>query len=654
MNNRAKSTPVTVLLADDSITIRRYARSILEEGDDECRVIECEHGGQVLQWLSAALDEEFPDLIILDRNMPVLTGDETVRILKLNTAWQCIPILFLTAQSDYDDIYSAKSALGVDGYLCKPFEPSALITEVRKLANSAADPNNLGLSDHSGAEGTSLEPSGQDNHQEIGEGLVQLFLEEAREHTEQIRENLISVRDGADATTWQAICYSAHTIKGSAGIVGLEIHSRLGKVIEDYSRTVSQQPVLFEVSHLDLLEEAVGLLRDLNESTTIHSDDQNPGILESVNELEMMLGRLISSNDSSRSDRESAEPMETPVLLEGNPKNTVEESLESEQGVELSKGGPEVDGTEKAAVVVLLIDDQKLVGETVRRMLADQPGTEFHFCSNPLDAVQVAKNIRPTVILQDLVMPQLDGLELVRHFRSESVLRDVPLIVLSGTEDPKTKAKAFALGANDYMVKLPDAVEVIARIRYHSRGYLNLLEREAHLTRITWLAEHDTLTGCLNRRTWYDRMVEAAGSMPSGASLAVAICDIDFFKKINDTYGHLCGDEALKHFVNVLQMELANAGVLGRWGGEEFGIFLPLTSEATKPLEEAVTTLNAVRMSIEHAPLSWENETVSITMSVGVALCDSAKSKSIGTVLSRADEGVYRAKESGRNQVVPM
>ena len=304
--------------------------------------------------------------------------------------------------------------------------------------------------------------------------------------------------------------------------------------------------------------------------------------------------------------------------------------------------------------MVLLIDDQKLVGETVRRMLADQPGTEFHFCSNPLDAVQTAKELRPTVILQDLVMPQLDGLELVRHFRSEPVLRDVPLIVLSGTEDPKTKAKAFALGANDYMVKLPDAVEVIARIRYHSRGYLNLLEREAHLTRITWLAEHDTLTGCLNRRTWYDRMVEAAGSLSSGDSLAVAICDIDFFKKINDTYGHLCGDEALKHFVNVLQTELANTGVLGRWGGEEFGIFLPLTSQAGKPLEEAVTTLNAVRTSIEHSPLTWENETVAITMSVGVALCDGAKSESIGTVLSRADEGVYQAKESGRNQVVPM
>ena len=654
MTNPTNSTPVTVLLADDSTTIRRYARSILEEGDDECRVIECEHGGQVLQWLSSVLDEEFPDLIILDRNMPVLTGDETVRILKLNTAWQSIPILFLTAQSDYDNIYSAKSALGVDGYLCKPFEPGALITEVRKFANSAADSGKVGLSDHPGAEGASLKPSRQVNHQEIGEEMVQLFLEEAREHIEQISENLISVRDGADANTWQAICYSAHTIKGSAGIVGLEMHSRLGKVIEDYSRKVSQQPAHFEVDHLELLENAVGLMRDLNESTTIPRDEQSPGIVESVNELEMMLGQLISSNDASKSDRESTDPIETPVLLEGNPKNAVRESLEPEQGVELSIGGPEIAGTEKAAVVVLLIDDQKLVGETVRRMLADQPGTEFHFCSNPLDAVQVAKKLQPTVILQDLVMPQLDGLELVRHFRSEPALRDVPLIVLSGTEDPKTKAKAFALGANDYMVKLPDAVEVIARIRYHSRGYLNLREREAHLARITWLAEHDTLTGCLNRRTWYDRMVEAAGSMSSGDSLAVAICDIDFFKKINDTYGHLCGDEALKHFVNVLQKELAQAGVMGRWGGEEFGIFLPLTSQAGKPLEEAVTTLNAVRTSIEHAPFTWENETVAITMSVGVALCDGAKSESIGTVLSRADEGVYRAKESGRNQVVPM
>ena len=123
---------------------------------------------------------------------------------------------------------------------------------------------------------------------------------------------------------------------------------------------------------------------------------------------------------------------------------------------------------------------------------------------------------------------------------------------------------------------LPDAVEVIARIRYHSRGYLNLLEREAHLARITWLAEHDPLTGCLNRRTWYDRLVQAAGVTPYEHNLAVAICDIDFFKKVNDTYGPLCGDEALKHFVGILKERLDNLGTLGRLGGEEFGIFMVL------------------------------------------------------------------------------
>ena len=168
--------------------------------------------------------------------------------------------------------------------------------------------------------------------------MVELFLEEARGHIEQISENLISVRDGADVSRWQAICYSAHTIKGSAGIVGLESHSRLGKVIEDYSRTVSQQPEHFGAGHLDLLEGAIGLLRDLNESTTLHPDEPNPGFVQRVNELEMMLGRLMASNDSTKSDRESADPMETPALLEGNLGNTVGESLESEQGVELSTG----------------------------------------------------------------------------------------------------------------------------------------------------------------------------------------------------------------------------------------------------------------------------------------------------------------------------
>ena len=128
-------------------------------------------------------------------------------------------------------------------------------------------------------------------------------------------------------------------------------------------------------------------------------------------------------------------------------------------------------------IKVLLVDDQPMVGETVRRMLADEPELEFRFCPDPAAAIDVANEFKPTVILQDLVMPDIDGLQLVKYFRANSGTREVPLIVLSSKEDPTVKAKAFALGASDYMVKLPDKLEDVARVKYHSKGYVALLER---------------------------------------------------------------------------------------------------------------------------------------------------------------------------------
>jgi sigma-B regulation protein RsbU (phosphoserine phosphatase) len=128
-------------------------------------------------------------------------------------------------------------------------------------------------------------------------------------------------------------------------------------------------------------------------------------------------------------------------------------------------------------IKVLLVDDQSIVGESVRRMLIGEKDVEFIFCQDPTKALQTAIDISPTIILQDLVMPDIDGLTLVKFYRANSKLKDIPLIVLSSKEEAVTKAEAFALGANDYLVKLPDKIELIARIRYHSRGYINLLER---------------------------------------------------------------------------------------------------------------------------------------------------------------------------------
>lgn len=129
-------------------------------------------------------------------------------------------------------------------------------------------------------------------------------------------------------------------------------------------------------------------------------------------------------------------------------------------------------------IKVLLIDDQRIVGETIRRMLADIPGLEFRFCSDPAIALQEAEAFSPTVILQDLVMPGADGIEMVRSFRANSSTASTPLIVLSSKEEATTKAEAFAAGANDYLVKLPDKLEIVARIRYHSNAYILRLQRD--------------------------------------------------------------------------------------------------------------------------------------------------------------------------------
>jgi adenylate cyclase len=124
-----------------------------------------------------------------------------------------------------------------------------------------------------------------------------------------------------------------------------------------------------------------------------------------------------------------------------------------------------------------------MIGEAVRRMLEPETDIFFHYCGDPSVALSKALEIEPTVILQDLVMPEVDGLLLLRFFRAHPATKDIPMIVLSSKEESVIKAEAFALGANDYMVKLPDRVELIARIRYHSRGYISLLQRnEAYQT----------------------------------------------------------------------------------------------------------------------------------------------------------------------------
>jgi sigma-B regulation protein RsbU (phosphoserine phosphatase) len=160
-----------------------------------------------------------------------------------------------------------------------------------------------------------------------------------------------------------------------------------------------------------------------------------------------------------------------------NGKNEIDENKHSHSSQDSRSLPPSERLLRPRQVTVLLVDDQPIVAEAVRRMLAPEDDIAFHYCQDPTQAIAQANALEPTVILQDLVMPELDGLTLVRFFRVNPATREVPLIVLSTKEEPMVKAEAFGVGANDYLVKLPDRLELVARVRYHSKGYIAHLER---------------------------------------------------------------------------------------------------------------------------------------------------------------------------------
>ncbi len=316
----------------------------------------------------------------------------------------------------------------------------------------------------------------------------------------------------------------------------------------------------------------------------------------------------------------------------------------------------------KQSPVVLLVDDQQMVAEGIRRMLADQIDIRFHYCDNSLNAVEMAAQIKPTIILQDLIMPDLDGYTLLQRYRQHNRIKNVPVIILSTKDDPRDKSLAFEHGANDYLVKLPDKIELVARIRAHSKSYLVQCERDEafdelgrlqrqleinneELQKLTCL---DALTGIANRRRFNEFFFkECLRSAREKTPLSLLLIDIDFFKLYNDNHGHLRGDDVISAVAKALQRAVQRpADLVARYGGEEFAIVLPNT-EIEGALNLAQQLHNAViKQRIAHAHSEVSEY---ITVSIGIASKIINETNSPEELIDLADRALYEAKHSGRN-----
>lgn len=313
--------------------------------------------------------------------------------------------------------------------------------------------------------------------------------------------------------------------------------------------------------------------------------------------------------------------------------------------------------------VVLLVDDQAMVAEAIRRMLASEEDIELHYCSDPKLAIETAAEVAPTVILQDLVMPDIDGMMLVRFFRGHQSTQSIPIIVLSSKEAALDKSEAFSNGASDYLVKLPDRIELIARIRAHSRSYLAQMQRdeayralrelqtqlEQKNKELERLSSLDGLTGIPNRRI-FDETLEREWKRAARdlKPLGLLLIDIDYFKPFNDNYGHQGGDDCLKQVAGTLNARLKRGGdMVARYGGEEFAVILPATdlkgaAVIAKGLCEAISGMN-----LPHAHSKAADH---VTISIGVASVLPNGDEAPARLISLADEALYAAKEQGRNR----
>lgn len=206
---------------------------------------------------------------------------------------------------------------------------------------------------------------------------------------------------------------------------------------------------------------------------------------------------------------------------------------------------------------VLLIDDQAIIGEAVRRMFAGEDDVELVYCQDGTAAVARALEVSPTVILQDLVMPGVDGITLVGRIRAEEALRDVPLVVLSTKEEPQTKAAAFAAGANDYLVKLPDRLEMLARIRYHSQSFRSMQQRDQALAFI-----RDTFGRYVSDEI-VDRLLENPRGLELGGErrrVSILMADMRGFSALADTLPPEQVVALLNNYLEVMTKVIAQHG----------------------------------------------------------------------------------------------
>jgi len=295
--------------------------------------------------------------------------------------------------------------------------------------------------------------------------------------------------------------------------------------------------------------------------------------------------------------------------------------------------------------LIFLIEDEEKT-QNVYDLLLRSKGYDTLLSHMEGGALDLAEKNLPDLILLDLSLPHIDGLELLAGLKANPALKDIPVIISSVISHPETRIQAIDAGADDYLVKPVNPSEMIARINSILRKSGVRKRLKSDMDSLFEQSVMDPLTGLYNRRylkTVIDNDVAAAKRYNRG--FFVVMLDIDDFKTINDTFGHLAGDSVLKALGNILRVRLRSCDIAARYGGDEFVVLL-----TDNNLQGVKVFAERMRATIEAHRFPDVSER-KITISIGVAEYD-VRDAGMESVIKRADDALYAAKQAGKNRVM--
>lgn len=297
---------------------------------------------------------------------------------------------------------------------------------------------------------------------------------------------------------------------------------------------------------------------------------------------------------------------------------------------------------------VLIVDDSSAMRSYLRAALEETVGgIEILEAADGLSGFQVLLQRRPQLVLCDLQMPDFDGMKLLRMCATREELADIPIVMLTAEHETERKVEVLEAGAADYVTKPFHKKELAARVKVHLK--LKALKdelRQAH-AKLEMLAKTDALTG-LGNRLFFDQALseELHRTARYQTPLSVLLIDIDHFKNVNDTYGHLMGDQVLRGVGRSLRAFVRSTDRATRYGGEEFAVLLSHTDA-----EHARLAAERLRKQVEGLQHRQDGASVKVTVSIGVCTVTGPNVTS-SNFLARADRALYAAKKAGRNRVV--